>query len=216
MKLNAEYSSPDIDTHESVFTQEIAPKLRFVEPLRQLVFAYALEAVHDLKYCNQALTQAGRPDLVIEQPAEMLDIRTPFFMGAAEWDIPSSNRGPDTFNKGNNYLHNFRIFGADGNRSPISKQELQRLKEGNFQIQPSFTQAEVKPSTVRMLLIPELAHFTEDLIQDMTSDNDILNLKHHHDQRLYMAYQMQRKLVDINDPGVLQDDGTVDPRYLTR
>jgi hypothetical protein len=207
---NFEQEHPDIDTHEIFFNEEIAPKLMRVEPLRRMFFALALETAHNLEYCNQALINANRPDLVIEHRAEMVDIRTPAFMGLADTYHGEATRSPSKLFKGNNYIHNFRFIGQGD-----VAQRIQELKAGKNFIRPTFIMPKVKPSTQRMLVIPEFSDFTNELIEDMTSDHDIQNLKHHHDQRLFIAYQIQRLLVDVKDPGVMRPDYTIETRYLT-
>jgi hypothetical protein len=207
--FGSEQHPPDIDTHEAFFGQDIAPKLMRVEPVRRLYFALALETVHNLEYCNQSIFNAGRPDLVITNPADMVDIPTPAFMGPADTNNSGLLDNPNNLYKGNNYLNNFRLLGQDD-----IHRKIMDVKSGSNNIRPSFLLPEVKPSTQRMLIIPELSEFTEELIRDMNSDRDILNLKHHHDQRLFIAYQIQRKLVDAADPGVMRQDGSIETRHL--
>lgn len=183
----------------------------------------ATEIVSDMEKVNTALTDAGRPDLAIDKPAEMIQCATL----------------EDIQYKTNNFASKFimsigkRETGKRNNVTcepiiepiPVTEKELEELRElpVNTMLNTGlFTETEgsglyflfkdsnhaLKPAFTRMLLIfPE---FTKKLVLEMSEADYNKQVGGYFLPEVFVAYQLMSKLVNASDI----DGTTIDPRYL--
>ena len=187
----------------------------------------ALPLVEDLRSCNQALTEAGRPDLQITDRAAMLPIST------AEEVIANS--------PGNNFTPNFAVYTGSketGELNPATLEpeiepilatdeqledvikiplfrtagEISELREsGTLPIFNQFNHLS-KPSLLRMFALR--SNFTKSVIQRVSDPKSHYNY-YRAMPEVFVAYQLMSRLVDITDLYVTKE-GAVDDHYLCR
>lgn len=208
-----------VKSPEEMLSAEIAGKARLVERDWRPFFRAGLKLVNNIGQCNEKLKNAGRPELIVLSPVEVVDIKTPEAIilsgpiAAPEINIPEKYRydNTTTLDKGNNYAGSLRIYGESGGITP---EELEDLKTGEYT--PPLTMLNPKapaPSLERMLAIPDFTEFTKGVILDIGNGN-FFRQKTIHAKRVFILFQLQRRLVDISDPGVIRDDGSIDKRVL--
>ncbi len=163
-----------------------------------LTLKSGLELISSLDVCNQKFAEASRPELVMTERARM----KPYL------------RLEDFPYEANNFTPSFRfIVGKDEDKKVITKEQLQRMREGATTIDIFGRNlggfVHTSHSFNRMLvLFPDFSDsFIINFSQPTKDDWDTFR------PELFVAYQFMSRLVDVNDEGVI-DDGKVDEWYL--
>ncbi len=173
-----------------------------------------LPLVDNLEKCNAALAEAGRPDLVITDRADMMAANTP----------------EEVTERTGNFVPNFTMYtqriepeedSLEGaTLIPITIEELQALS--NLPILRSFDEIQAleesgdfvvpyqsthyfKPAFIRMLVL--FPDFTTDLITRISNPEN-RNRKLRFEVELFVAYQLMSRLVDKNDIWVVKEGET--------
>lgn len=199
-----------------------------VQQLEELgaFFAEALPVVEDLDEVNDRLTESGRPDLTIEDPATMARLTEPrevllscnnflpnfhFYTGWREIDEldyrdqPIKERVPATTEE---------VLALRAMPKVKTGQELRELEASHrFPALGDNGCHAREAAFIRMLIL--FPDFTASLVTDMSAPEDRHNYAKFND-RLYVAYQLMSRLVDRSDLGVVDEDGTVNAWHLTR
>jgi hypothetical protein len=174
---------------------------------------------------NERLAEAGRPDLVITNPATMMSITHPL----------------EVTRKCNNFSPNFRMWTGGRETSelnihsepkmepiPATDEEVLALRElpkvgsyeevqelqnsGQYPAFNVFTHAS-KPAFIRMLnLFPD---FTTILVTEISTPENTHSYALF-EADLFVAYQLMSGLVDKSDKYVLNDQGDVEDWYLCK
>jgi hypothetical protein len=178
-----------------------------------------LNLVENIDEVNRLLTENGRPNLIIKNPIFLTPVESPIditMMGSAN-DLRDSTgdffEAPNT-RMGNNFYRIFRIPGPNGTIPLNNKADLLKWEARFYEPKVSMVFPGVRPALERMIHLPLLKDFTEDLIIKM-GGSDHAVLKRRHAKRLYVANViMSNGLVDAGDDGVIGDDGILNDRYL--
>lgn len=217
--------TPNLSVLVAEFNAHVIKRVQQLEELDGF-FAEALPTVMNLETVNDRLTAVGRPDLIISDSAQMMEISHPS-------DVPKrcSNFSPNFY-----FYTGVRQASELGFRNepveepiPATVEEIlaarnmpkfrtyeeqeEAQERGDFAV---FTDVflpnhAITPAFIRMLILfPE---FTSNLVAEMS----LLENRHKYtkfEERLYIAYQLMSRLVDKSDYGVLSDTGDVDHWYL--
>lgn len=166
----------------------------------------ALPLVESIDDVNDLLKSAGRDDLLITSPAQMMKIENV----------------NEVLERCNNFIPNFQIFTGylpkeegDYFEKPtaITSAQLAEVAAGT----PSFDLPHThvrKAAFVRMLIL--FPDFATSLVSTFSGERGYGDVYQRREMELFIAYQLMSRLVDQSDKYVVRSSGEVDDWYLCR